>query len=340
MNVPLSADTTRVLDDGWRAWIAENLVLGAPPKALVNVLIEHGFVPTLASAEVDAALRSPYLRGAELLKRRLSKRDWVLDIQRKLNRLRPATVERVHRPDAQTFLERYYASNRPVIITGMLDDWPAMTRWNLDYFQSAYGEHEVEVQTGRSNDAHYELNSLAHKQRMRFGDFVDKVRHAGRSNDFYMTANNDSTNRQALAGLWNDIVQLPEYLDPANPGGFLWFGPAGTITPFHHDLTNNFMAQVIGRKRLRLMPACELANVYNHRHCFTPVDGGAIDLARYPAMAQAQVLECVIEPGEILFLPVGCWHYVEALDISVTMAFTNFRWDNDFFSNYPTEQDF
>lgn len=340
MNSQLSTGAAPVIDDSWRAWIAENLVLGAPPAGLVGVLTQQGFSQQAAIGEVDAALRSPYLRGADRIKRRLTKRDWALDIQRKLNRLRPDTIERVHRPDAQTFLERYYSTNRAVIITGMMEDWPAMQRWNLDHFRDAYGEREVEVQFGRSRDADYELNSIAHKKRMRFGEFVEQVRHAGRSNDFYMTANNDSTNRQALAGLWNDIVQLPEYLDPANPGGFLWFGPAGTITPFHHDLTNNFMAQVIGRKRLRLIPACELANMYNFRHCFTPVDGGNVDLARYPNMANVQILECVIEPGEILFLPVGCWHYVEALDISVTVAFTNFRWHNDFYSDYPVERDF
>lgn len=335
-----STHATASFDDGWRTWIAENLMLGAPPLGLAEVLSNHGFDRQVAIEEINTAMRSPYLRGADRLKRRLTKRDWALDIQCKLNRLHPPTVERIHRPDAQTFLDRYYSCNRPVIITGMMDDWPARQRWNLDYFRDACGEREVEVQFGRKADANYELNSDSHKRRMPFGDFVELVRHAGQSNDFYMTANNDSTNRQALAELWNDIVQIPEYLDPQNPGGFLWFGPAGTITPFHHDLTNNFMAQVIGRKRLRLIPACELANVYNFRHCFTPVDGGNVDLARYPNMANVQILECVIEPGEILFLPVGCWHYVEALDISVTVAFTNFRWHNDFYSDYPAERDF
>ncbi len=102
--------------------------------------------------------------------------------------------------------------------------------------------------------------------------------------------------------LWQDIVQVPDYLDTGSPDqGFLWIGPAGTITPFHHDLTNNFMAQVIGRKRILLMPACELPAVYNHEHCFTHVDGRAIDYNRFPMMRGAQVLECTLEPGEILF---------------------------------------
>lgn len=328
------------IDDSWRTWIAENLMLGSPPAMLTQTLVAQGFAAAAAAAEVDAAFRSPYLQGAARLQRRLTKRDWVLDIFRKLNRAYPITIERRHRPSAQEFLERYYGVNRPVIITGMMDDWPALQRWNFDYFRARYGEREVEVQFGRNADSDYEMNSIAHKRRMPFGEFVTLVETAGHSNDFYMTANNDSTNRQALDGLWGDIVQLPEYLDPARPGGFFWFGPAGTITPFHHDLTNNFMAQVIGRKRLRLIPACELANVYNHRHCFTPVDARHIDYSRFPAMRNAQVLECELAPGEILFLPVGCWHFVEALEVSVTMAFTNFRWDNDFYSNYPVEREF
>ena len=133
------------IDDAWRTWIAENLMLGAPPAVLVHALAGHGFAAQAAHAEVDAALRSPYLRGAERLKRRLAKRDWVLDIQRKLNRLRPTAMERCHRLDAQTFLERHYGANRPVIITGMMDDWPAMRRWSLDHFRGAYGDREVEV---------------------------------------------------------------------------------------------------------------------------------------------------------------------------------------------------
>jgi hypothetical protein len=88
------------------------------------------------------------------------------------------------------------------------------------------------------------------------------------------------------------------------------------------------------------MAACEVARVYNQRHCFTPVDGRDIDVRRYPLMADVQVRECVLAPGEILFLPVGCWHFVEALDISMTVAFTNFKWDNDFYSKYPSNHDF
>ncbi|MET3130029.1 hypothetical protein AAKU55_000270 [Oxalobacteraceae bacterium GrIS 1.11] len=329
------------LSHEWRCWIAENLMLGSHPAGLVPILVQAGIAEREAVAEVDLALQSPYIQGATRLNNRLAKRDWVLDIQCKLNRLRAPQIARRHCLSPEEFLADYYSVNQPVIITGMMDDWPAMQKWSLDYFQDHFAEREVEVQFGRNADEHYELNSIAHKRKMAFGAYVDLVRQCGSSNDFYMTANNDSLNRQALTELWGDIGQLPQYLRQGEErSGFFWFGPAGTVTPFHHDLTNNFMAQVMGRKRLRIIPACEVAHVYNQRHCFSQVDGRNIDLQRFPEMAKVQVLECVLEPGEILFLPVGCWHFVEGLDVSATVAFTNFRWDNDFYSNYPARHDF
>ena len=138
------------------------------------------------------ALRSPYLRGARRLKNRLAKRDWVLDIYCKLNRLQSNQIPRRHRLSRDEFLQEFYSQNRPVIITGMMDDWSALQKWNLAYFRQHFAEREVEVQFGRSQDRDYELNSIAHKKKMRFAEYLDLIETAGASNDFYITANNDS----------------------------------------------------------------------------------------------------------------------------------------------------
>lgn len=341
MKQKTTSKTAAAINDNWRSWIAENLLLGVHPASIANVLAENGISPLLARGEVEAAVRSPYLRGVTRLANRIAKRDWVLGIQATLDRMGGAGIERKARLSGEDFFRQHYVTNRPVIITGMLDEFPALTRWNLDYFADKFGERMVEVQFGRDADPQYELNSIAHKREIPFGEYVGLIRASGSSNDFYMTANNDNRNRESLKELWDDVGALPEYLqDDPERRGFFWFGPAGTITPLHHDLTNNFMAQIVGRKRVRLIAPCELAHVYNHRHCFTEVDARAPDLARFPAMAGVPIHECVLEPGEILFLPVGWWHHVEALDVSVTLAYTNFRWPNDFFSSYPANHDF
>lgn len=330
------------VSNDWRRWIAENLVLGSHPDTLAGILRENGVPSDVALAEIDAALASPYLHGVLRLHSRLAKRDWLLGIEARLQRMAPpeltTVVPRRARLSGETFLREHYLTNRPVIITGMLDDCPARG-WTLDELARRFGSRIVEVQGSRTADPDYEMNSIAHKAVMPFGDYVAQVRAAGHTNDFYMTANNDGRNRAALAELWDEMPRLPEYLADERKGYF-WLGPAGTVTPFHHDLTNNFMMQLMGRKRVRLIAPCHTPQLYNTRHCFTPVDGRAIDLQRFPALAGMPIAECELAPGEILFLPVGWWHFVEALDISLTVSATHFRWDNDFYSSYPSNHDF
>ena len=328
-----------MIDDEWRRWIAENLLLDAAPENVHAVLVENGFDHENALCEIDSTLKSPYFQAGSRLRNRLRKREWMLSVYGDLNRMRAGAdgVERCAKLTREAFYEQYYFQNRPVIITGMLDSWPARTRWNFDYFRARCGDAEVEVQFGRDADANYEINQPALKRTMRFGDYVDLVDTGGATNDFYMTANNTSRNRAALATLWDDVPPLREYLDAdSTDKGFFWFGPAGTKTPFHHDLTNNFMAQVIGRKRVRLVPLTDTTHMYNHLHCYSQIDGGAIDVERFPSVQQARMIECTLEPGELLFLPIGWWHYVEALDASVTLTYINFLERNDFGQTYDT----
>jgi hypothetical protein len=337
---PAPLDTApRKVDDEWRRWIAENLMVGATPESVRGAMTATGISASEAADEVDLALQSPYIKGSVLLLNRLKKRDWQLATYRKLNRLSTHTrqIERRSRLSRIEFLEEYYSTNRPVIITGMMDEWPAMTKWNLDYFASRFGDRVVEVQCGRSAGANYEVEREKYLTKMKFADYVAKLRAAGVTNDFYMTANNNSENKKTLPELWDDIVQIPEYLDGRDRlSGFLWIGPPGTITPFHHDLTNNFMAQVIGRKRVKIAPSWDIPLMDNYLHCYSRVDGRRTPTHSHPGLTEAQILECILDRGEILFLPIGCMHFVEGLDLSVTVSFTNFVFDNDFTTFYTT----
>jgi Cupin-like domain len=218
-----------------------------------------------------------------------------------------------------------------------MEDWPALTKWNPQYLKQNYGNLVVETQHNRNTDVRYEINQSQLRTQMRLGDYVDKITSVEATNDLYITANNSSRNGEVLKDLWKDIVMLPEYLktDPTSKG-FFWFGPKGTVTPLHHDLTNNFMAQVHGRKLVRIVPACYLPYVYNSFNCYSDIDLDNIDYARHPLFRQAKVLDVEIGPGDVLFLPIGCWHYVRGLEISITMSFTNFVFNNDFVSHYTT----
>jgi hypothetical protein len=64
--------------------------------------------------------------------------------------------------------------------------------------------------------------------------------------------------------------------------------------------------------------------------CISRIDGRTTASSPRPKLDAPQIHELFLHPGEILFLPIGCLHYVEALDISVTVSFTNFVFDNEF----------
>ena len=336
---PAPAPTPGRVDDEWRRWIAENLLLDSTPASMRESMVAAGIDPAEADRELAAAQESPYIRGADHLRNRLRKRDWLLGTYRRINRLSPESdiIPRRHRLSRGQFLDEYYSTNRPVILTGMMDDWPALRKWDLDYFERHFGDRRIEVQFGRNSGENYEIEREKYLKTITMAEFVGLIRSAEATNDFYLTANNNSSNKQALPELWDDIVQIPEYLDGRDRmNGFLWMGPAGTVTPFHHDLTNNFMAQVIGRKKVKIAPSWDLPLMRNDFHVFSRVDGRVTPPQPSPTLDQPQIVECILNPGEILFLPIGCLHYVEGVEVSVTISFTNFVFPNDFASSYTT----
>ena len=66
------------------------------------------------------------------------------------------------------------------------------------------------------------------------------------------------------------------------------------------------------------------------------VEAPNLDLVRYPRLAGARAYEVVLEPGEIIFMPLAWWHQVKSLDFSVTVTYTNFLWPNDAHADYPS----
>ena len=272
----------------------------------------------------------------------IAKREWLLETIERQRDLVPrlAVIERVTGLSSETFLERYYAVNRPVILKGEMADWPALTRWTPDYLKAAIGARQVEFQDDRAGDETFELNKDAHRRQAPFDVFLERILQADSGNNTYLTAYNSAVNAEALSGLHADCGYLDKFLDrnAAGAHGMMWIGPAGTVTPLHHDLTNNFIAQMTGRKRIRMAPAAEVGKLYNHQHVFSEIpdlEDPIIDLGRHPRLGALRSYDVLLEPGEILFMPIGWWHQVKSVDFSVTITNTNFLWRNDCFDLYP-----
>ncbi len=334
-------------EKSWQHWLKENLERGCDTHELGAILLKNGF--TLAQVRAMMGERFPESlaqpaspktqaaenNGIDALHRKCAS---ILEIQRDLARLSPnaGIVERRRDVSGQEFLEKYYASNRPVILCDLMNLWRAPTRWTPEYLKATCGEEVVEIMAARETNPEYEINDKNHRRMVKFADFVDMVSGSKETNDYYLTARNEFFSRPGPKALLKDIEIFTEYLrENSGDGIYLWYGPKGTITPLHHDTMNIFMAQVRGRKHVKLIPATEIDYVYNKFAVYSLVDILRPDYSKFPKFRSANVIDVELAPGEVLFLPVGWWHWVKALDCSMTVSFNNFLFPNEFKWEHP-----
>jgi hypothetical protein len=119
----------------------------------------------------------------------------------------------------------------------------------------------------------------------------------------------------------NSMCYWPAYFGKMGPPRF-WLGPAGTVTPLHCDYDDNIFAQIWGTKRIFLSPP-------HHDEFLYPSEANAIlfgspfnpeepDFEKFPLARQASMIECIVNPGDLLYVPAGWYHQVRSLTFSLS----------------------
>ena len=248
---------------------------------------------------------------------------------------RRAAVDRIDRPSLEEFLG-VMQRGRPAQILGAIDHWPALERWtNMEYLRDALGPRHLPVEVGRDytrDEWTQKVVRLEHFFEASFGGGrkrASEQRAAGGATD-------DEDLRMYLAQfpLFEHAPQLrrdfslPDYCHLC--GGDLvatnaWLGPRGTVTPWHTDPHRNLLAQVVGKKYVRMAPPKATPDLYPFQSGLTTntsrVDALAPDLSEFPRYADVPYQDCILEPGDMLYIPPGWWHYVQSVSSSFSTSF-------------------
>uniref|UniRef100_A0A3Q3XPN1 Lysine-specific demethylase 8 n=1 Tax=Mola mola TaxID=94237 RepID=A0A3Q3XPN1_MOLML len=232
-------------------------------------------------------------------------------------------VPRMKCPSLESFRTNCLLPHKPVILEGIIDHWPALNQhpWSIEYLRTVAGCRTVPVEVGsRYTDEEWSQTLLT------LNEFIDR----------YILKTVNAVGYLAQHQLFDQVpelkedIRLPDYCclgegDEEEITVNAWFGPGGTVSPLHQDPQQNFLAQVVGSKYIRLYSPEDTDKMYPHQsqllHNTSQVEAENPDLERFPGFAKAPYLECVLQPGDVLFIPVRHWHYVRSLELSFSVSF-------------------
>jgi hypothetical protein len=232
----------------------------------------------------------------------------------------PIPIARRRRPSLGEFAAIRRAG-RPVVLEGMLEEWPDPSALTIERLCERFGERELPVMRTEKGQLAIDVAKGVAFETMRLRDYVDRVV-SGVRMDVYLATPLDVW----LPELRRD-VPVPSYCRDApwtNPR--LWLGASGTVTPLHRDVAQNFFYQLVGRKRFWLYPPSASPWLYSQpiRSAlanYARFDPERPDDARFPLSRMVEPVEVVLGPGDAMFLPSRWWHHVRSLDVGLSVAF-------------------
>ena len=221
-------------------------------------------------------------------------------------------VDRVPGLDRETFFRTYADPGRPVVMTGTTGHWEPFD-WTWAGFRSLYAglPYYVEGLGGLILPSAADLIRQIEENRAGHAAKIGLPISDGLQRYYrlpaYFAAERYFRKSQAV------LVSAPSLRTP---------------TVWHRDMADNFLLQLIGRKRVEICSPDESACFYLQSlpptDANVPFDASAMDPLRpdpavHPRFRDAHVIDCVIEPGDILYLPCGWLHTVHQVTPSVSI---------------------
>lgn len=216
-------------------------------------------------------------------------------------------------------LTPYILNRSPIQIHGLIDQWPARS-WTFESLQENLGDRLVKVLLDLPKQGGVlKGGQEAYEKKMSFSDFVEKILKNQNDSPCYM-------GYSKATDFLKDYVNSYDFSPLTIPTKYatdtrLWIGSAGTCSGLHTDLKDNIFAQIVGKKRVFLVPfkQTHLVHPFIDNIVNSQVDPEHYDFKKFPKFVKADIYSTVVGPGDVLFIPRGWWHYLRSEDPSISI---------------------
>jgi len=229
-----------------------------------------------------------------------------------------ATIPRVRNISQEEFIKNYFKPQLPVVIEGMTNDWPAYSKWNLDYMAQVAGDKIVPLYDDRPVD---------------YKDSFNEAHATMKMQDYIALLKSEPTRYRIF--LWNILKEVPQLQNDFVYPDFglrlmkglpmLFFGGENSFTFMHYDidLANIFHFHFHGKKEVILFDQQQTKFLYKVPHSLITredIDFSNPDYNQWPALKLAKGYKAHLHHGEVLYMPEGYWHYMRYITPGFSMS--------------------
>lgn len=227
-------------------------------------------------------------------------------------------VDRVETITKADFIKNYFKPQKPVVIEKFIEDWPAYSKWSLDYIKEVAGDKTVPLYDDRPVD--YKDGFNEPHATMKMSEYVDLLQ-------------KEPTKFRIF--LWNVLKEVPVLQKDFSFPDFglrlmkglpmLFFGGRDSFTFMHYDidLANIFHFHFEGKKQCILFDQRQNKYLYkipNSLITREDINFANPDFDKWPALKKAQGYIANLEHGNVLYMPEGYWHYMQYITPGFSMS--------------------
>ncbi|XP_070693628.1 tRNA wybutosine-synthesizing protein 5 isoform X2 [Pempheris klunzingeri] len=218
--------------------------------------------------------------------------------------------------DKEVFLRDIYPERRPAVLRGVCLG-PCLEKWTAGYLGQKGGDKEVKIHVSTVPQMDFLHKNFAYRT-LPFREFVKRAsekKHADfflcEDESYYLRSLGEDVRKEPadLSKQFPDLAEdfhIPEFFSPDQFFSSVFrISSCGLQLWTHYDVMDNLLAQVTGMKRAVLYSPQDALHLYLSGDKSEVLDIDSPDLKRFPEFVKAKRYECVLEPGDLLFIPVS-----------------------------------